>query len=59
MDSIKIKKRTKKVRDSIKSEWHERWWQFIIDNQDKDMCWYSISSNPNIIMKNIIDNPVF
>ena len=47
----KIQKRTKHIRDSIQNEWHERYWQFILDNPDKDWNWSAISKNPNIIMK--------
>ena len=32
-----IHNRTKHVRDTIQKEWTERWWQFIIDNINKDL----------------------
>ena len=53
----RIQKRTHKVRDAINHEWHERWWQFIKDNQDKSWDWSRISSNPGITMKDINDHP--
>ena len=57
MDSIKITKRTKYIRDTIQREWHDRYWQFIIDNLDKDWVWGYISENPNITIRDILDNP--
>ena len=52
-----IQKRTKIVRTEILQEWKERWWKFIIDNKDQDMCWSYISEHPNLTMKDINDNP--
>ena len=52
-----IQKRTKKVRDTIQREWQKRWWQFILDNQDKSWDWSMISSNPNLTMKDITERP--
>ncbi len=53
----RIQKRTKQVRDAIQREWHEHWWQFIIDNPDKDWNWLAISKNLNLTMEIILDNP--
>ena len=55
--SSTIQKRTTQVRDDIKHEWQKRWWQFIIDNRDKDLCGSLIAENPNYTMKDINDNP--
>ena len=55
--SKKIQNRTKNVIDTIKKEWHNYWWQFINSNLDKDLNWYEISRNPNLTMKDILDNP--
>jgi len=32
-------------------------WQFIIDNPDKDWNWHTLSVNPNITWKNFQNNP--
>ena len=53
----RIQKRTTALRKTIQHEWHERWWQFILDNPDKDWDWYYISENPNITMEFINDHP--
>ena len=52
-----IQKRTTALRKTIQHEWHERWWQFILDNPGKNWNWNRISKNPNITMKDINDNP--
>ena len=56
MDSIKIKKRTSKVRNAIQNKWCERYSQFINKNPTKDWDWYGISLNSNITMEFILDN---
>ena len=57
MDSIKIKKRTTKVRDAVLKEWYERYWEFINANPYKDFLdWDSISINPNLTIEFINSN---
>ena len=52
-----IQRRICEVRDAIKHESHERWWQFIIDNPELPWNWNMISRNPNLTMNFINDNP--
>ena len=37
--------------------WTEGYWKFICDNEDKDLDWYELSSNPNITWEIIQNNP--
>ena len=52
-----IQKRTTALRKTIQHEWHERWWQFILDNPDNPWEWTGISLNPNLTMDFINVNP--
>ena len=46
-----IQKRTTAVRDAIQNEWHNRWWQCILDNLDKEWDWKWISKHYNLQLK--------
>jgi len=50
-------KRTKEFRNLLEVQWTEKYWSFVLDNQDKQWCWKHISQNPNITMDIIRDNP--
>ena len=41
----------------LESEWSRHWFQFILDNPDKDWCWRSICCNENLTWEIIRDNP--
>ena len=51
------KKRSKTVHQTLQKSWANKYWQFILDNHNKECDWFWISSNPNITMDIIIDNP--
>ena len=41
----------------LKNEWSNHWFQFILDNPDKDWHWQDISENPTITWEIIQANP--
>ncbi len=47
--------RTKNYIKLINNQWTDYYWNFILNNLDKDLSWEGLSLNPNITM-DIIDN---
>ncbi len=50
--------RTQKYVTFINNEWYAYFWNFILNNLDKDLSWKGLSLNPNITM-DIIDNYIY
>ena len=47
-----------KYRD-IENEWLRKWFQFILDNPDKDWHWFYLSENPNVTWEIVQNNPEY
>ena len=50
------KERVKLVRDRVSKEWTGKWWSFMMEYKG-ELHWYYVSSNPNITIKDIKENP--
>ena len=48
--------RIKKLNDKLNKKWENNILSFIKYNIDKDLNWYSISSNPYITFEMVLDN---
>ena len=50
------KERVKLVHDEVKNKWDTTWWSFMMEHESK-LDWYNLSSNTNIKMNDIRENP--
>jgi hypothetical protein len=50
-------KRTTNIRKKVLCKWSQIYWEFILENEDKELDWLDISQNPNITMDIIESNP--
>ena len=50
-------KKRQKFWEEVELKWNEKYFKFIEDNSDKGLDWNALSSNPNISLKIIEDNP--
>ena len=50
-------KRTTNVCKKVLDKWSQIYWQFVLDNEDKNLDWTEISYNPNITWDIIQDHP--
>lgn len=50
-------KTMKKVYDLYRNEFSQMWFQFILDNPDKNWDWFELSANPNITLDIVYGNP--
>ena len=50
------KERVKQVRAQLEKDWHDKWWAFMMEFE-AELDWTNMSANPNITMKDVLENP--